>query len=52
VRIKTVTWNGSVDVITLKLDNQYWPAYEVHRSNGGWARKDFGAPVATARRAD
>ncbi len=38
VRVKTVTWNGTVDVITLKLDNQYWPAYEIHRTENGWRR--------------
>jgi S1-C subfamily serine protease len=35
LRIKTVTWNGSVDVITLKPDNQYWSAYDVHRTADG-----------------
>ena len=38
VRLKTVTWNGAVEVITLKLDNQYWPAYELRRTNDGWRR--------------
>ena len=47
LRIKTVTWNGSVDVITLKPDNQYWPAYDVHRNSVGWVRKEFDGPVAT-----
>ena len=51
LRIKTVTWNGSVDVITLKPDNQYWSAYDVHRTSEGWVRKDFDAPVGTASRA-
>lgn len=44
VRIRTVTWNGAVEVITLKLDNQYWPAYELRRSaDNGWSRTDFGS---------
>jgi S1-C subfamily serine protease len=44
VRLKTVTWNGSVEVITMKLDNQYWPAYEIRRSeDNGWSRRDFGS---------
>lgn len=42
VRLKTVTWNGAVEVITLKLDNQYWPAYEIRRSENGWERSPIG----------
>jgi len=42
IRVKTVTWNGAVEVITLKLDNQYWPAYEVRRTQDGWVRTDIG----------
>jgi len=42
VRIKTVTWNGAVQVITLKLDNQYWPAYEIRRTEDGWLRTEIG----------
>ncbi len=43
VRLKTVTWNGTPEVITLKLDNQYWPAYELRRTDDGWRRADFGS---------
>ena len=43
VRLKTVTWNGTAEVITLKLDNQYWPAYELLRKDNGWRRSDFGS---------
>ena len=42
VRLKTVTWNGAVEVITLKLDNQYWPAYEIRRTDDGWIRSAIG----------
>ena len=42
VRLKTVTWNGAVEVITLKLDNQYWPAYEIRRTDSGWQRSSIG----------
>jgi len=42
VRITTVTWNGAVEVITLKLDNQYWPAYEIRRTETGWERLSIG----------
>ena len=43
LRLKTVTWNGAVEVITLKLDNQYWPAYEVQRTRDGWRRSTIGS---------
>ena len=43
VRLKTVTWNETVEVITLKLDTQYWPAYEIHRTDEGWRRTDLGS---------
>jgi S1-C subfamily serine protease len=43
VRLKTVTWNGAVEVITLKLDNQYWPAYEIRRIGDGWQRLPIGS---------
>jgi pro-apoptotic serine protease NMA111 len=39
VRLKTVTWNGSIDVTTLKLDRQYWPTYELRRTATGWQRR-------------
>jgi pro-apoptotic serine protease NMA111 len=42
VRLKTVTWNNAVEVITLKLDNQYWPAYEIRRTKDGWRRAPIG----------
>ncbi len=38
VRLKTVTWNGSTDVTTLKLDQNYWPTYELRRTRQGWER--------------
>ncbi len=38
VRLRTLAWNGSVEVITLKLDNQYWPMYELRRTEEGWKR--------------
>jgi S1-C subfamily serine protease len=42
VRLKTITWNGAAEIITLKLDNQYWPAYEIRRTEDGWQRSDIG----------
>jgi S1-C subfamily serine protease len=41
VRLKTVHWNGATDVITLKLDLKYWPAYELRRTASGWERLEF-----------
>jgi len=41
LRLKTVNWNDSVDVITLKLDEHYWPAYELRRNGGGWTRHEL-----------
>jgi S1-C subfamily serine protease len=39
LRLKTATWNGAVEIITLKLDKRYWPTYELHREGEGWTRK-------------
>jgi hypothetical protein len=38
VRLKTITWNNAPEVITLKLDKHYWPAYELRHTDGGWVR--------------
>jgi len=38
VRLKTITWNNAPEVITLKLDQHYWPAYELTHSPNGWVR--------------
>jgi S1-C subfamily serine protease len=38
VRLKAVQWNGATDVVTLKLDHKYWPAYELRLTDGGWRR--------------
>jgi S1-C subfamily serine protease len=39
VRLRTITWNNAPEVITLKLDKHYWPAYELVRSANGWERR-------------
>jgi S1-C subfamily serine protease len=39
LRLKTVTWNGSTGVTTLKLDQNYWPTYEIVRTSTGWQRR-------------
>jgi S1-C subfamily serine protease len=45
LRLKTVSWNGQTDVITLKLDKHYWPAYELNRQqDGSWTRTALDPP--------
>jgi S1-C subfamily serine protease len=39
VRLRTITWNNAPEVITLKLDKHYWPAYELVRTGNGWERR-------------
>ena len=39
LRLKTITWNNAPEVITLKLDNHYWPAYELLHAPNGWQRR-------------
>ena len=39
LRLKTITWNGSTEVVTLKLDLHYWPTYELLRTAEGWERQ-------------
>ena len=41
LRLKTLTWNNAVEVITLKLDNKYWPTYELTRTASGWQRQSL-----------
>jgi S1-C subfamily serine protease len=41
VLLTTVTWNGAVDVLTLKLDKTYWPMYEIVYRDGEWQRIAF-----------
>jgi len=48
LRIKTLSWNGAPEVITLKLDRHYWPAYELQRTAVGWS--DIRSNSVTRRR--
>ncbi len=41
VRLKTLAWNNAPEVITLKLDKHYWPAYELVHGEGGWGRRSL-----------
>jgi pro-apoptotic serine protease NMA111 len=38
LRLTTIAWNNAAEVITLKLDKHYWPAYELLRTPDGWTR--------------
>ena len=49
LRLTTVAWNGQTDVITLKLDKHYWPAYELRRQKDGtWIRTALDPAEVTA----
>ncbi len=39
LRLKTLAWNNAPEVITVKLDPHYWPAYELRRTDTGWERR-------------
>ncbi len=41
VRLNTVTWNSVPQVITLKLDTNYWPSYKLRREGNDWRRYDL-----------
>jgi pro-apoptotic serine protease NMA111 len=39
VRLAVRNWEGTGQVITLKLDQKYWPTYEVTHTDQGWQRQ-------------
>jgi S1-C subfamily serine protease len=41
LRIKTLAWNNQARVITLKLDTDFWPFYELTNTAQGWQRRDL-----------
>jgi S1-C subfamily serine protease len=41
VRLNTMSFNDVPEVITLKLDPQYWPSYELVRNGYEWRRQDL-----------
>ncbi len=44
VRLTTVTWNDQLEVLTLKLDNTYWPAWQISWQDGEWRRTELPSP--------
>ena len=50
VRLKTIIWNGTVEVLTMKLDQTYWPASQIIYADSGWQRVPVAVnPVAVSR---
>ena len=39
VRLNTVSFNDVPEVITMKLDPEYWPSYELRREGTEWHRR-------------
>ncbi len=41
LRLRTLSWNNIPEVITLKLDREYWPTAQIVRTANGWTRRDL-----------
>jgi S1-C subfamily serine protease len=41
VRLNTISFNDVPEVITMKLDPEYWPSYELKREGYDWLRQDL-----------
>jgi S1-C subfamily serine protease len=39
VRLRLKEWDGSTEVVTLKLDTAFWPTMEIVRRDGRWVRR-------------
>ena len=48
MRLTTMTWNNQQEVLTLKLDDTYWPAWQIQWQDGEWRRTDL--PWSAERR--
>ena len=50
VMLKLIDLDGRPSVMTLVLDLQYWPTYEIRREpDGSWRRLDVGAATASTQ---
>ncbi|HUL83358.1 MAG TPA: PDZ domain-containing protein, partial [Gammaproteobacteria bacterium] len=45
VRLNTMSFNDVPEVITMKLDSEYWPSYELRREGHEWRRYDLDGPA-------
>lgn len=53
VRLRLKEWDGSTEVVTLKLDTAFWPTMEIVREDGRWIRRqgeELWASIAGDRR--
>lgn len=41
VRLKTIDLDGKIDLLTLRLDLEYFPTYELRRADGVWVRAEL-----------
>jgi len=48
VRLDTLDLDGKPGIITLKLDLDYWPTYELRRVDGEWERVEVDSPTLAA----
>jgi len=49
VRLKTISLEGKVSVVTLKPDTHFWPTREIRRGPNGWERVDLQMGQAALR---
>ena len=41
MRLNTLTFTDVPEVITMKLDPEYWPSYELRREGYDWLRRSL-----------